>query len=104
MDMKSIGGGGAEGEAKPAAGAMAADSYADYVPAKLSYGPAHVEHVVESASLACANLVPPPRNSSSSLSCTTKEKHDSSQCAPRDDCAGAAASGLEPASGTTTPE
>ena len=39
---------------KPA-GASAADSYADYVPAKLTYGPPHVEHVVESASLACVS-------------------------------------------------
>jgi len=47
---------GEEGEALPTekpAGATAADSYSDYVPAKLTYGPPHVEHVVESASLAC---------------------------------------------------
>lgn len=35
--------------------AAAADSYADYEPSKLTYGPAHVEHVVESASLACVS-------------------------------------------------
>lgn len=40
-----------EGE-KPS-GTSASDSFADYVPAKLTFGPAHVEHVVESASLAC---------------------------------------------------
>ena len=34
-------------------GQDAADSYADYVPARLDFGPPHVEHVVESASLAC---------------------------------------------------
>jgi len=45
---EAIGGGGA-GPEQPAA----ADSYADYVPAKLDYGPVHIEHVVESASLAC---------------------------------------------------
>ena len=33
----------------------AADSFADYEPAKLDYGPPHVEHVVESASLACVS-------------------------------------------------
>ena len=44
----AIGGGGA-GPEQPAA----ADSYADYVPAKLDYGPVHIEHVVESASLSC---------------------------------------------------
>lgn len=32
---------------------QASDSFADYEPAKLDYGPPHVEHVVESASLAC---------------------------------------------------
>jgi len=31
----------------------AGDSYADYVPAKLNYGAEHVEHIVETASLAC---------------------------------------------------
>ena len=46
---EAIGGGGAGAEQQPAA----ADSYADYVPAKLDYGPVHIEHVVESASLAC---------------------------------------------------
>jgi len=42
----------AEADAK-LANVAASDSYADYVPAKLNYGPPHVEHVVESASLAC---------------------------------------------------
>ena len=49
--------GGAEAE-QPAAEqetAMASDSFADYVPAKLTYGPPHIEHVVESASLACVS-------------------------------------------------
>ena len=48
-----------DGGAKPAEaedpGASAADAYADYVPQKLSFGPPHVEHVVESASLACVS-------------------------------------------------
>lgn len=35
------------------ANVSASDSYADYEPAKLDFGPPHVEHVVESASLAC---------------------------------------------------
>ena len=38
------------GKAEKEAGPTAADSYADYVPSKLDYGPPHVEHVVESAS------------------------------------------------------
>lgn len=36
---------------------QASDSYADYQPAKLDYGPPHVEHVVESASLGCVTPV-----------------------------------------------
>ena len=35
------------------ANVSASDSYADYEPAKLDFGPPHVEHVVESASLDC---------------------------------------------------
>ena len=53
-DKSAAGGSGDANEAeKPDHGTTAADSYADYVPAKLNYGPPHVEHVVESASLAC---------------------------------------------------
>ena len=45
---EAIGGGGAGPEQQQP---VAADSYADYVPAKLDYGPAHVEHVVEGLGL-----------------------------------------------------
>ena len=46
---KAIGGGGGAGPEQQQP--VAADSYADYVPAKLNYGPAHVEHVVEGLGL-----------------------------------------------------
>lgn len=50
-------GDGSMGEAADAEPeADAAESFADYQPSKLDYGPSHIEHVVESASLAC---VPP---------------------------------------------
>ena len=74
----------AEQAATAAAVATAREWQARAGARELAPPPSASPGAAESASLAWANLVPPPVNSSRLLSCTTNEKHDSSQCDPRD--------------------